>query len=131
MKKLFKLGFYVIIGFIGLGILMNMVGDDETTQKGEPDKVVEADAKPKAEPKKESDPVTKENFEKIVQGDSLTGKGGMTIEEVLAILGEPSQKMESQSGDTKMEDYSWIGKDFQTISVNFTNGKVSFKMFME
>lgn len=95
---------------------------------------VKEESKPKVETAKpvvKEEKITKENYDKIIQGDSLTGKGGMTMEQVISILGEPDSKSESQSGDMKMTMVDWMNKDFQNISITFTNGRVSFKMFME
>ena len=129
MKKLFKLG---CLGFMGLIVLVVIIavassggGDNSTDNQA-------ADTKPtetKKETKKEKkDVVTKENFDKIKQGDSLSGNGGMTIDEVKDILGKPDQTTESQSGDMKMENFTWMEGLFgNTINVTFINGKVASK----
>jgi hypothetical protein len=127
MKKFLKFMFWGFVALAAFGIAMSIGGGGESEPAGtsEPTKAAQE------QPKEKVDPISKESFEKIVQGDSITGEGGMTIEEVEALLGEPDSKIESKSGDIHMIDYSYIGKDFQSISVNFTNGKVSFKSYME
>jgi Domain of Unknown Function with PDB structure (DUF3862) len=122
MKKLLKIMGVLFVGGIILGLMFGGEESEPTTTE------------PKASEAKKEEPkelVTKANFEKIVQGDSLSGEGGMTLEEVEAILGKGDKQMESQSGNLKMEDYTWTNKDFHIITVNFINGKVSFKAYME
>ncbi len=125
MKKIFKFGCLSIIALVALVVIIGMFsgGGTETTPTKE--KAVE-------KPVEKDNHITKENYNKIVQGDALTGDGGMTIKEVTAILGEPENTMESQAGDMKIEDYTWTdGLLGATISISFTNGKVSNKLFMD
>ena len=115
----------LVVGIIALALFLPSEESTTTTTSGE---------KPKEEKKAES--VTKANYDKIVVGDTLSGEGGMTIDEVVKILGEPDDKMESSSTgmdgeDMKMEDYSWFTSDFESISVSFTDGKVSHKLWID
>lgn len=130
MKKVLKWGFIIIIGII----IVNMVtGGEEEATPTTTDKAAATETKPKEEAKP-ADKITKENYEAIKTGDSLTGEGGMTIEEVQAMLGEPTDKTESQSGDMKLEMMSWNnGKitKMASISITFTNGKASAKNWLE
>ena len=135
MKKFFK---WVVIIFVGLVIVsMAMGGEEEAAPTSSEPAAAETAAEPKAEPKKEEKPadkITKENYEAIKTGDTLTGEGGMTIEEVTAILGESTNKTESQTGDMKMEIITWNnGKltKMASITVSFTNGKASSKNWLE
>lgn len=82
----------------------------------------------------ESKKITLAEYESIKTGDALTGKGGMTYEEVVAKFGEPSNKSESQSGNFKVVMASWteningdLGANF---NVTFMNGKASGKAQM-
>jgi hypothetical protein len=143
VKKLLKwLGIIVV----ALVVINMAVGGDEETQPASSDNNIKATEtvskpepakeEPKEEPKEEEkESVTKENYEKIKQGDSLSGKGGMTFEEVVAILGEPDDKMESEteiSGQKyKTLSCSWRTLDFESISVTFTNNGVSHKIWMD
>lgn len=56
-------------------------------------------------------------------------KSGMTIEEVQKILGPGVMDAESESGDIKMQMFSWQaqGDLGANISVSFTNGKSDSK----
>ena len=128
MKKLLKMMFMgigiLVVGIIALALLLPS-DESTTTTTGE---------KPKEEKKAES--VTKANYDKIVVGDTLSGEGGMTIAEVEKILGKPDDKMESSSTgmngeEIKMEDFSWYTGDFESISVSFTDGKVSHKLWLD
>lgn len=127
MKKFIKVIGYTALGFIALGIAVSMLGG------GNDSDVVETTAKPQQEAPKEEkvETISQENFDKIVQGDSLTGEGGMTIEEVKAVLGEADSESQSQSGDMKMEMLTWTSLKFETISVTFINGKVSAKSYLK
>lgn len=80
------------------------------------------------EPAKPAEPGRAE-YDKIVIGDSLTGKGGMTKNQVNAILGKPINTTESQSGNMKMEicSYSAKGSLGANIGVTFINGLASNK----
>jgi hypothetical protein len=123
LKKFFKIALGIVGGFVALGIIIGVVSGGGSSEPRKTTTPMNQEA-PKAEV------VSQENFDKIVQGDSVTGEGGMTIDEVKAILGEPDSTSESQSGDLKMEMYSWT-KNFKTISVTFSNGKVSYKGFIK
>ena len=56
-------------------------------------------------------------------------ESGMTIEQVEKILGPGSMDVESESGDIKMQMYSWEAKGElgANITVSFTNGKSDSK----
>lgn len=128
IKKLFKWG------FIALGILV-VVGVIAAVAGGGEDSTTDTGGKTEQPAKKETS-VTKANYDKIVVGDTLTGEGGMTIDEVIAILGEPEDKIESSmsgvNGDeVKMIDMTWYTLDFESINISFTNGKVSHKLWMD
>jgi hypothetical protein len=131
MKKLFK---WVLV-FVAVLIIGGMVaggGEEEVT----PTEPTEVSAQPEkeAEPKKEEKKDFKAAYEKIVQGDALSGEGGMSYEEVVALLGEPDTKTESKSGDMTLLMTGWtdLSMDgFGMISVTFTNGKVSGKSLTE
>ena len=132
MKKFIKglmVFFGVCVFFIIVGVIVGAMADSGS----EPAKKV-ADAvttaAPAAEPQKDST-VNMENYNKIKVGDSMTGKGGMTIEEVTAVFGQdPSDKSETQTGDIKMVIATWMDDNFNTITVSFMNGRVDSKSQM-
>lgn len=130
MKKLFKFALYGIGVLLVIGAIMAVAseGEEQQTQKSMP--VNEEKEQSKEEPKKEES-LTKENFDKIQQGDALTGEGGMTEKEVIAILGKPESEMETQVDETKMKTFTWLTSDFESITVSFTNGHVSSKMWVK
>lgn len=132
MKKFLKYAGITIVGIFVLSIVVAILGGGETTQQNTP----EAETKPvdaKQDTKKaDSNTVTLENYDKIAVGDTMTGEGGMTLEEVTALFGkDPDSKSESQSGDMKMIMASWTADGFENlgdnISVTFINGKTSSK----
>ena len=135
MKKVFKLGCMGFIGLILLGVIVGMVssGGETTESQVQPEnQATENQEQPKKQEKKDENMVTLANYDKIVVGDSLTGEGGMSIEEVTAIFGaDPETRSESQSGDLKMIAASWIATGWENmgdnVSVTFINGKVTSK----
>jgi hypothetical protein len=126
MKKAFKW----IIGIIVVLIVASIAfgGEDDSTTTTTTDTSKEA-PKTEAKEEKESGKVTREQFDQIVTGDALTGEGGMTIEEVEAILGKGEKMTESSTNDMTMEFYTWDAEgDFgATVTVDFTNGKAASK----
>lgn len=119
-----KTGLAVVGGIVILG-----VGIGACTSSNEEAKptVVKQEA---PAPKKEASKLTKENFDKIKQGDALTGKGGSTAEEVIASLGEPNTSGENQIGDTKFYNMAWTSiSEGISITVTLTNDHVSSKSF--
>lgn len=75
-------------------------------------------------------------YETIVVGDTITGAGGSTYEEVVKQLGEPTDKTESSytgvdGKELKNLMATWYSFTDGSISITFTNGTVSHKMFME
>lgn len=134
MKKFFKWVMIVIVAIVVINIATG--GEEEAAPtKSEPAAATtEKAAEPKKEEPKPADTITKENYDKVKAGDALTGDGGMTIEEVTALLGEKMDKTESQTGDMKMEIITWNnGKltEMKSISVTFINGKASGKNWLE
>lgn len=136
---------FVALIILGLGGLFYIGSTEEVIEKEvvtsevlveQPDKVVEAETPDVETEKEDTETVTKSNYDKIVVGDISTGEGGMTIDEVVAILGEPDERMESESTgiegeEEKSTDLVWFTADFETISVNFINGKVMFKLWQD
>lgn len=71
---------------------------------------------PTAEPKKGE--ISYNSFQKV--------KTGMSLDDVKAILGDnPALTSSSEIAGVKAEIYSWTGSGFSSITVTFTNGKVS------
>lgn len=68
------------------------------------------------------DAITPTNYERI--------ENGMTMEEVEAILGPPSESKSAGIGSLSGTVSLWKGKDGTTISVQFVNGKVVSKQFL-
>lgn len=127
MKTVFKvlliIGIVFILGIIGV-VACTAIGVstvDEAIKETEKQQEEEA----------VNSPVNKENYDKIKEGDVISGDGGMTIDEVLEILGEPDNKTQSKTGDITNDIYSWSSPNFESISITFTNGKASHKMYME
>lgn len=69
-----------------------------------------------------SDPISRENYEKI--------ETGMSQDQVFEILGEPDDFNSVELGELSGGTARWQGKT-QTISVTFTNEKVAFKRIAE
>jgi hypothetical protein len=92
----------------------------------------ESASAPAAE-EKESSVVTKVNYDKIKNGDVMTGEGGSTLQEVLEIMGEPSGKSESEFNGNIVKRYDWndLWGSGTMINVTFTNDKVSDKLWIE
>lgn len=84
-----------------------------------------------ASPKEEKKKITLDDYNSITTGDSLTGDGGTSYDDVVKKVGEPSSKSESQSGDLKMVMASWTkninGELGANFNVTFINGKASSK----
>lgn len=124
MKKFFKWVF-IVFGLIIVGGVIASMGDDSSSSTNS------NDAKPASTAPKDdkSKKVTKEQFDQVKTGDTVTGEGGMTLEEVEAILGKGEKLSESQSGDLKMEFYQWNaeGEFGANVTVDFVNGKASSK----
>lgn len=132
MKKFLKYAGITFLGMFVLAVVVAILGGGEETQTNTP----EAEEKPteaKQDTKKEdSNTVTLETYDKIIVGDTMTGEGGMTFEEVTALFGkDPETKSESQSGDMVMTMAGWTAEGFENlgdnISVTFINGKASSK----
>ena len=71
---------------------------------------------PTAEPKKGE--ISYDSFQKV--------KTGMSLDDVKAILGDdPVLTSSSEIAGVKAEIYSWKGSGFSSITITFTNGKVS------
>lgn len=127
MKNVFKFGCLSVIGLILLGVIIGIAtgGGSSSTS---------SDTKPKTETtakqNKKVDPISRYN--KIKIGDALTGKGGMTIKEVKAILGNQDSKTTSTSkignDETTMDVYTWINGFGKGITITFTNGLASEKI---
>lgn len=76
----------------------------------------------------------KAGYDKVVAGDVLTGEGGSTYEEVIALLGKPTDETESTStginGEEVKQVYAnWFSFTEGSVSITFTNGKASHKMY--
>lgn len=104
---------------------------NETQAETQDNASSKATDKSDGEKQKEEDTakVTREEYEKVETGDTLTGEGGMKIKKVKKILGEPQNVSETTSGDMTMKTMMWDAEgDFgATVSVSFTNGKASGK----
>lgn len=134
MAKKRKIIGWTVAGIIGLGVVGSMMGGEGTETAVEPSKV-ESKVKTKEEPKK-AETVTKANYDLIKQGDALTGNGGMEKSQVESMFGEPESVTEMQTdlggGNTvKTETATWMTADFEIVTVVYTNGKVSSKMWVK
>ncbi|MFV1457588.1 DUF3862 domain-containing protein [Bacillus mycoides] len=63
--------------------------------------------------------ITLADYEAIKAGDSMSGEGGETYEDIVAKFGEPSSKSDSQSGDFKMVMASWTKNIDGDFGANF------------
>jgi hypothetical protein len=134
MRKFIKVVGIVVGAIIVLGIIGNMMGGKSNTEP----------AKKESSPKTETNTstknpvnkVTKESYDMIKTGDTLTGDGGMSVQDVKNILGEPNNNVESTSNvnntEYKMETMTWSsGLEMKAITVVFVNGYASSKNFMQ
>ena len=75
--------------------------------------------------------LTKENFDKItcatLNYNTMQYEGGMTLEEVKSILGEPTNSASTSVMGTTTTAYVW-GNDNKNITVSFVNGKAIMKV---
>lgn len=137
-----------VIGVVVVFGLIASFASEETTVTTKDGKTVtvdksNGDTTTQDTKKQDAKRITKENYEKIQQGElkiandgKIYVEGGMTIEEVTAILGEAGTKTKSASsvGDSQSDIESWGYSDFKTgasIFITFTNGKVTSKTFSE
>lgn len=85
------------------------------------------------QPKKKGHGVNKENFEKLVQGDGLTGEGGTSIEEAKALMNKkPSTESESIIMEKRQTLLSY--NDLANgvgITLTFIEGKLSYKSYTQ
>jgi hypothetical protein len=136
MKKLAQVIGMVFLGFLALcivGIVLSEPSGSSTKSE------TKTESKPvEKKPVKETSKITKENYDKIKVGDTLTGAGGMTIDEVKAILGNTDNVVETtttgiDNKEYKMQSMTWMDGVLSTtnISVTFINGKVSGKTFLK
>jgi len=128
MKTILKVLAWCFLFFILLGVGCAALFD---TAVKESDKVeVKTNETGKTKKVEKSSLLTKENYDKINQGDVLTGEGGSSKDEVISLLGEPETKSESSFDDVTHEYLNWHSlKSGVSISVTISNGKVSNKTF--
>ena len=65
---------------------------------------------------------TKESYDALVVGDTLTGAGGQNYNDIVANFGEPSNKSESTANDLTTLNATWDNgslKKYKSISLNF------------
>lgn len=125
MKTIKKLIKFTLIGMgslILLGVIIGMLGDSEQPKK----EVVETSA-----PKEETKKITKETYDSIRVGETMTGEGGMTYDEVISMLGEPESVVESEFEGIVMETATWsdLFGTGGSITVTFSNKLVSDKIW--
>lgn len=128
MKKLLKLafigiGFCVIVAIVGAA--MGSKNNEPSTKMSSPNTQQPATSK-----------ISQENFDKIKTGDAVTGDGGMSVDQVKAILGEPNNDVTSTSSingkDYRMDSMTWTsGLEMKSITVTFINGFASSKGMMK
>lgn len=115
-------GAVVVLG-IGIGACTSSGTDQQTSN-------VEVKNE---QPKKQSHGVNKENFEKLVQGDGLTGEGGTSIEEAKALMNKkPSTESESIIMEKRQTLISY--NDLANgvgITLTFVEGKLSYKSYTQ
>lgn len=125
-------GGIVILG-VGIGACTSSNEEAKPTGVKQEAPAPKETPKPVEQPKKDKDSrLTQENYDKIVQGDAISGEGGSTEEEVLAIFGEPDSMTESEYNGYKSKLMSWVSlKNGSSIYVTVTNGKVNSKSKMK
>jgi hypothetical protein len=137
MKKFMKFVGAALAIFVILGIIGNMMGSksEPATKVSEPKTET---TQPVQQPAKTEQPakVSKENFDKIKTGDGFSGDGGMSVDDVKAMLGEPETDITSTSSingkDYRMDVMTWsAGLQFKSITVTFMNGFASAKSFVQ
>lgn len=106
--------------------------EEPTEQTTAEPKTTEATPEPKKEKAESKNKVTLENYEKLKVGDTITGEGGATMEEVTALFGsEPDMKSESETSGMKMIVASWNATGMENlgdnVSLTFMNGKLTAK----
>lgn len=128
MKKFFKFGCLGILGLVVLIIIVSIAsGGGKSSSTTSSSTSNSSTSTQKQEPKK----ITLDDYNSIKAGDTLTGDGGDSYDDVVKKFGEPSTKSESESGGMKMIMAIWsknlngdLGANF---NVTFNNGKVSAK----
>ncbi|MGF2715660.1 DUF3862 domain-containing protein [Bacillus cereus] len=118
MGKIFKFGCLGIIVLIILGIVVSVMGGGSSTDnKTSTDQKQESsNGKTNKETKKK---ISLADYESIKTGDSMSGEGGESYEDIVAKFGEPSSKSESQTGDFKMIMASWTKNINGDFGANF------------
>ncbi|WP_416493681.1 DUF3862 domain-containing protein [Bacillus mycoides] len=112
--KVLKFGCLGIILLVVIGIIAAVAGGgDSSDSKGTTGTKQEQSTK---EAKKK---ITLADYEAIKAGDSMSGEGGETYEDIVAKFGEPSSKSDSQSGDFKMVMASWTKNIDGDFGANF------------
>ena len=126
MKKPFykKWWFWVIVVIIVAAASGGNSGDEKKTEtkttSTEPKQEAKQEQPKKEEAKKEEKKkITLADYEAIKAGDSLSGEGGDTYEDVVAKFGEPSSKTDTQSGNMKMTMAIWTKNVNGDLGANF------------
>ncbi|QIQ61235.1 hypothetical protein Sam46_gp34 [Bacillus phage vB_BcM_Sam46] len=124
----------VVYGFAGLVVAGVVIGAATGTEEAKPvQKVAEikTEAPAAKETPKAKDGATKANYDKAIQGDSLTGEGGSTIEEVKALMGkEPTFDSVTEVSGMKIVSMTFNGYEAgEVLTFTFTNGKLSMKAY--
>lgn len=120
---------WTAVGLFALAGFTNMLPHQQEEKFEKPVVEVIEKVEPKKEQPKQVDRLTKENFEKIDVG-SFTGEGGMSVDQVKEILGEPSHGTKSEPGGYKVESLQFASfKEGKSITVIFTNGGASEKYY--
>jgi hypothetical protein len=139
IKKWVKVSGIIVGGIIIISIIGNMAsgGNSEPAKKlsspntQQPAKP--ADTKPAEQ---QAGGINQETFDKIRTGDSLTGDGGMSVDEVRAILGKEDNDITSTTTingkTTRMDVCTWAaGLQMKSITVTFVNGFAASKGMMK
>lgn len=118
-----------MVGFGSLVVLGIGIGACTDTEK--PAQPVEKVVEVRKEETKPKDGATKANYDKAVQGDSLTGEGGSSIDEVKALMGkEPTFDSVTEVSGMKIVSMTFNGYETgEVLTFTFTNGKLSMKAY--
>lgn len=122
----------LIVGALGLMLVLYAISSAISEEvSSEP----ETEAAATTEEVKEANVFDKSVYDNIKKGDTLTGAGGDTYDDVIKALGEPTDKMHSESDGVSSKDTvldcTWYDDNYSSINVTFTNGRVSYKLYIE
>lgn len=145
MKKFIKVVGIVVGAIIVLGVIGSIIGGNNSssqpTKQASPVnsevKTQETTTQPQQpHPQQPTSKISQETFDQIKTGDTLTGDGGMSEDEVKAILGNPDGNVSTTTNtmgkEYKMDTMTWsAGLSMKSITVMFVNGHAASKNLVQ